>query len=204
MPGHGIVSSIGVNPLSASPSVSAGRSTDERSADALSLREILLEDFGAYNRRLVEPGLWAVVIHRFGARIEKIDPPLLRRPAETAHKLLSTAVDWVWGINLPRTMRLGRRVRIWHNGSILLNARSIGNDVQIRHDTTFGSVSMKDSARPECLPVIEDGAEVGSGVCILGDVTVGRGAIVGANAVVLKSVPAGATVFGVPARIVAK
>jgi serine O-acetyltransferase len=198
------VSSIGVNPLSASPSGSAGRSADERSADELPLREILIEDFGAYGRRLAEPGLWAVAVHRFGARIEKIDPPLLRGPAEAAHKLLSTAVDWIWGINLPRTTRLGRRVRIWHNGSILLNARSIGNDVQIRHDTTFGSVSIKDSARPEHLPVIEDGAEVGSGVCILGGVTLGRGAIVGANAVVLKSVPAGATVFGVPARIVAK
>jgi serine O-acetyltransferase len=96
---------------------------------------------------------------------------------------------------------MGRRVRIWHNGSILLNARSIGNDVQIRHDTTLGSVRMKDSTRPEELPVIEDGAEIGSGVCILGGVTLGRGAVVGANAVVLQSVPAGKTVFGVPAKI---
>jgi serine O-acetyltransferase len=191
-----------VTPLIASPAVE--QPADDRPADELSLREVWAEDFATYDRRLVEPGLWAVAVHRFGARIDKIDPGLLRRPAETAHKILSTAVDWIWGINLPRTTRLGRRVRIWHNGSILLNARSIGNDVQIRHDTTFGSVSIKDSLRPDHLPVIEDGAEVGSGVCILGDVTLGRGAIVGANAVVLKSVPPGATVFGVPARIVAK
>jgi serine O-acetyltransferase len=180
------------------------RSADERSADELSLREVLAEDFATYGRRLVEPGFWAVAVHRLGARIDKLRAPALRRPAETAHKLLFTAVDWCWGINLPRTTRLGRRVRIWHNGSILLNARSIGNDVQIRHDTTFGAVQLKDGGRPDHLPVIEDGAEVGSGVCVLGDVTLGRGAVIGANAVVLKSVPAGATVFGVPARIVAK
>jgi serine O-acetyltransferase len=142
-----------------------------------------------------------VVVHRLGARLDRVPVPVVRRPLEVAHKLLFTAVDWVWGINIPRTTRMGRRVRIWHNGSILLNARSIGNDVQIRHDTTLGSVRMKDSTRPEELPVIEDGAEIGSGVCILGGVTLGRGAVVGANAVVLQSVPAGKTVFGVPAKI---
>ncbi len=115
-----------------------------------------------------------------------------------------TAVDWIWGINLPRTTRLGRRVRIWHNGSIFLNARSIGNDVQIRHDTTMGSVRIKESAQSEQLPVIEDGADIGSGACVLGGITLGRGAMVGANSVVLQSVPPGATVFGVPARIMPK
>jgi serine O-acetyltransferase len=126
----------------------------------------------------------------------------VRRPLEATHTLLSTAVDWLWGINVPRTTRLGRRVRIWHNGSIVLNARAIGNDVQLRHDTTLGPVRMSDRHRPEQLPVIEDGADVGSGACILGDVTLGKGAMVGANSVVLRSVPAGATVFGVPAKVV--
>lgn len=178
--------------------------TDERAADDLSLREVLAEDFATYDRRLVEPGFWAVAVHRFGARLGQIGSPLLRRPAEATHKLMFTAVDWIWGINLPRTTRLGRRVRIWHNGSIFLNARSIGNDVQIRHDTTMGSVRIKESAQSEQLPVIEDGADIGSGACVLGGITLGRGAMVGANSVVLQSVPPGATVFGVPARIMPK
>jgi serine O-acetyltransferase len=174
---------------------------DQKRADELSLREILVEDFETYGRRLVEPGFWAVALHRVGARLDGIEPAVLRRPLETTHKLLSTAVDWVWGINLPKTTRLGRRVRIWHNGSIVLNARAIGNDVQLRHDTTLGSVRMKDRDRPEFLPVIGDGADIGSGACILGDVTLGKGALVGANSVVLRSVPPGATVFGVPAKV---
>jgi serine O-acetyltransferase len=173
-------------------------------ADELSLREVLAEDFATYDRRWVEPGFWAVAVHRLGARVDRFPVAAIRRPLEVAHKLLSTTVDWVWGINVPRQTRVGRRVRIWHNGSIFLNARSIGNDVQIRHDTTLGSVRMADAGRPELLPVIEDRADLGSGSCILGDVTVGEDAVVGANAVVLRSVPAGATVFGVPARVVPK
>jgi serine O-acetyltransferase len=177
---------------------------DDRAADDLSLREVLAEDLATYENRLVEPGLWALAIHRFGTRVGHVEPALLRRPLEVTHKLLFTAVDWVWGINLPKTTRVGRRVRIWHNGSIFLNARSIGNDVQIRHDTTLGSVHIKDAARPECLPVIEDGADIGSGACILGNVTLGHGAVVGANTVVLQSVPPNVTVFGVPARVMPK
>jgi serine O-acetyltransferase len=176
---------------------------DQRPAEGLSLREVLTEDFETYGRGLGEPGLWAVAVHRLGSRIDQT-PAALRRPLGVAHKLLFTAVDWVWGINLPRTTRLGRRVRIWHNGSIWLNARSIGNDVQIRHDTTLGSVHLRDSDRSDQLPVIEDRAEIGSGACVLGPITLGRGAVVGANAVVLQSVPPEATVFGVPARIMPK
>jgi serine O-acetyltransferase len=177
---------------------------DERAADDLSLREVLTEDFSTYDHKLVEPGLWAVVVHRLGRRLNRVGPPAFRRPLEVTHKILFTAVDWIWGINLPATTRLGRRVRIWHNGSIFLNARSIGDDVQIRHDTTLGSVKIGDSGRPECLPVIESFADIGSGACILGPITLGQGAVVGANTVVLQSVPPGATAFGVPARVVPK
>lgn len=89
---------------------------------------------------------------------------------------------------------------------MLLTAKSIGNDVHLRHDTTFGPLragrqSSGDAPDAE-LPVIEDGANLGSGVCVLGGVRVGQGAVVGANSVVLKNVPPHATVLGVPARIV--
>jgi serine O-acetyltransferase len=180
------------------------RAADERPADQLSLREVLAEDFATYNRSLAEPGFWAVAVHRFGTRLDHVESAVLRRPLEVTHKVLFTAVDWIWGINLPRTTRVGRRVRIWHNGSILLNARSIGNDVQLRHDTTLGSVKIGDRERPELLPVIEDGADIGSGACILGGITLGRGTLVGANTVVLQSVAPGQTVFGVPAKVMPK
>jgi len=175
---------------------------DLRSADEVPLTELWAEDFRTHERNVMSPGFWAVAVHRLGARLDQVQPTLARPPLEATHALLSTAVDWVWGIKLPRTLQLGRRVHIWHFGSLLLNARSIGNDVHIRHDTTLGPVRGADRDRPESLPVIEDGVELSSGACVMGGVTVGRGAVVCANTVVLETIPAGATVFGVPGRII--
>jgi serine O-acetyltransferase len=177
---------------------------DRRGADDLSLRELLAEDFATHDRLWLEPGFWAIAAHRLGTRASRVNPELLRRPLMAAHKVLATTIDWVWGIQLPPSTRVGRRFRIWHHGSILLNARSIGDDVHIRHDTTFGPVRIADAGRPECLPVIEDNVDMGSGACVLGDVRVGKGSFVGANSVVMQPVPPGVVAFGVPARIIPK
>jgi serine O-acetyltransferase len=177
---------------------------DGRGAEELSLREVLAEDFATHDRLWLEPGFWAIAAHRLGTRASRVAPELLRRPLMATHKVLATAIDWMWGIHLPATTRVGRRVRIWHHGSILLNARSIGDDVHIRQATTLGPVRIADAVRSECLPVIEDGVDMGSGVCVLGAVCVGKGSFVGANSVVMQPVPPGAVAFGVPARIIPK
>jgi serine O-acetyltransferase len=121
-----------------------------------------------------------------------------------AYATMFTGVDWIWGIHLPRSVELGRRVRLWHNGCMLLTARSIGNDVHIRHDTTFGSLRSlrRGEDDPQALPMIEDRADIGSGACVLGGVRVGHDAVIGANSVVLKNVAPNSTVLGVPARLV--
>jgi serine O-acetyltransferase len=82
---------------------------------------------------------------------------------------------------------------------MILHARSIGNDVHIRHNTTFGVVR-RDQNR--AIPILEDRVDIGCGVSILGAVRVGADACIGAHSVVLSSVPPGATVAGVPARII--
>lgn len=172
---------------------------DPRSAEELGLLELLTEDFGTYGRDLTQPGLWAIVTHRIGRRAERMAPGVPRKALSTAYGLMFTGVDWIWGIHLPSSVKVGRRVRLWHNGCMLLTARSIGDDVHIRHDTTFGPVRAHE---PQALPTIEDRADIGSGVCVLGSVTVGHDAMVGANSVVMKSVPPKSMVLGVPARIV--
>ena len=82
---------------------------------------------------------------------------------------------------------------------MILHARSIGDDVHIRQNTTFGIASIH---RHLEIPTIGDRVDIGCGVCILGHVTVGDDAKIGANAVVLSDVPAGATAVGIPARVV--
>jgi GT2 family glycosyltransferase/serine acetyltransferase len=191
-------------------STASTSSTSAAARTDLPMLNLLAEDFATHNRDLTEPGFWAVATHRIGTRaLDESRPRAERAALDVAYRAMFTAVDWIWGIHLPRTVSLGRRVRLWHHGSMLLHAKSIGSDVHLRHDTTLGPVRARRPGVAETtpdataeLPVIEDGADIGSGVCVLGAVHVGRGAFVGANTVVLKNVPPGATVLGVPARIV--
>jgi serine O-acetyltransferase len=162
---------------------------------------ILKEDLATHSGKWTEPGFLAVAAHRLGRFAGSMQSGISRTLAIRAHHISADAIDWVWGIHLPLSVDLGRRVRIWHHGCILLNARAIGNDVHLRHNTTLGPVSGRFPAR-EGLPVIQDGADLGSGACVLGPVSVGRNATVGANTVVMKDVPEGVTVLGVPGRIV--
>lgn len=176
------------------------RQKDVREADDVPLPELWAEDFTTHGRTFFEPGFWAVAVHRLGRRAARSRPALVGYPLQLSYRLLATAVDWTWGIKVTASTRLGRRVRIWHNGAVLLDARSIGNDVHIRHDTTFGPLRW-DEQKPELLPIIEDGADISSGACVLGGVTVGKDAMVGANTVVLDSVPPGMRAIGVPAKL---
>ena len=115
-----------------------------------------------------------------------IRPKLLRAPVSMGVKVLTWVVELIGGIHLPYTVKLGRRVRIWHHGGIVLHARSIGDDVHIRHCTTFG-IANRDQLR--AIPIIEDRVDIGCGACILGNVTVGHDSLIGANAVVISDIP---------------
>jgi serine O-acetyltransferase len=180
------------------------------SVDRPSTWALVAEDFATHEHDLMSPGFWAVATHRIGTRaLDEARPRAERAVLDLAYRAMFTGIDWVWGIHLPRTVALGRRVRIWHNGGMVLAAKSIGNDVNLRHDTTFGPLRAERRIAPAAAtpaddeaPIIDDGADIGSGVCVLGGVRVGRRAVVGANSVVLKNVPADTMVLGVPARIV--
>ena len=124
---------------------------------------------------------------------------MLRLPFSVLYKFLDKWVEWTCGISLPYTVKLGRRVRIWHYGGMILHARSIGDEVHIRQNTTFG-IARND--RPYELPVIGDRVYVGCGVAVLGSVAVGHDSVIGANAVVLKDVPPNSVAVGVPAKVV--
>ena len=165
----------------------------------LSLWALLREDLRTHEGDLFEQGFWAVAVHRFGNWRMGIGPKLLRAPFSVLYKILFKIVEWTCGITLPYTVRVGRRVRLWHHGGMILHARSIGDDVHIRHNTTFG-VAHRGVNR--AIPTIGDRVDIGCGACVLGAVNVGPDSIIGANSVVLRDVPDGALAVGVPARVV--
>jgi len=117
--------------------------------------------------------------------------PLLPRALTLFNRL-------VFAAQLPAQTTLGRGVRLNYSGlGTVIHARVvIGNRVEIGSGVVIGGRSQI----PE-VPVIEDDVQIGVGAKVLGPVHVGRGAIIGANAVVLHDVPAGAVVGGIPARL---
>jgi serine O-acetyltransferase len=167
--------------------------------EGIGLFALLLEDLRTHDGNLFEQGFWAVSVHRFGNWRMGIHPRPLRAPFTLLYRFLAKWVEWTCGITLPYTVKLGRRVRIWHHSGVILHARSIGDDVQIRHNTTFGVARFGENL---AIPTIGDRVDIGCGACILGDVHLGNDCRIGANSVVLEDVPPGASAVGIPARII--
>jgi serine O-acetyltransferase len=108
----------------------------------------------------------------------------------------------VYGVELPYSASVGRRVIFEHqHGIVVHGAAVIGDDCIIRQGVTLGVRNM--DALTEA-PILGNRVQVGAGAVILGRVTVGDGAQIGANAVVLEDVPNGQLAVGVPARIVTR
>jgi len=158
---------------------------------------LLAEDWRTHDRNLLEPGFVAIAVHRFGNARMRVRPSILRAPLTVIYRALFTVVNWLWGIDLSYTVRLGRRVRIWHHGGMVLGARAIGDDVHLRHNTTFGVLNRRELLGK---PIIGNRVDVGVGACVLGAVTVGDDSVIGPNSVVLRHVPPGSVVMGIPAR----
>ena len=171
----------------------------DRNPEGLGLFALLREDLRTHGGSPFEQGFWALAVHRYGNRRMRVRPRILRLPFSLLYWTLFRFVEWTCGISLLYTVRVGRRVRIWHHGGIILNAESIGDDVQIRQNTTLG---LRRRGGEGQLPVIEARVDVGCGACILGPVRVGHDSAIGANAVVLCDVPPHALAVGVPARVI--
>jgi serine O-acetyltransferase len=144
---------------------------------------------------LCYPGLHALVFHRMAHGAWQRGWRVLGRFLSHLGRLLT-------GIEIHPGATIGRRVFIDHGMGVVIGETSeIGNDVTLYQGVTLGGTSLEKGKRH---PTLEEGVIVGAGAKILGPLTVGAGARVGSNAVVVKPVPAGATVVGIPAREVAR
>ncbi len=155
----------------------------------------------AEDKRTQELGLWssgffALFAHRFGNWRMSLPKPF-RVLGTLVYRGLYRRSKLTHGIDIPYTTIVGRRVRIEHSGGMVLVAQSIGDDVTIRQNTTFG---IKTVAGEHKRPVIENGVDIGVGAVIIGGLTVGEGAMIGANSVVTKDVEPGSVVAGAPAK----
>lgn len=165
----------------------------------VSLIQQVHEDYIAHDRRWSVPGFQAVALHRFGCWQQKIKRKIFRAPLTAVSRTLFVFVRNVYGIELPFSVKLGRRVVIYHQHGIVIHGNSvIGDDCIIRQGVTLGIRSMD---RLDDAPQLGNGVDIGCGAKILGGVKIGGQAKIGANAVVLNHVPPYATAIGVPAQI---
>jgi len=171
-----------------------------RNPVGMTLMDLWKEDLRTHERDFFAQGFWALALHRFGNWRMDIETKIFRLPFSALYKILYKFVEWTCGISLMYTVTVGRRVRIWHHGGMILGARSIGDDVHIRQNTTFGVARRGDHRSLK--PIIQDRADIGCGAVIVGPITIGHDSQIGANAVVLKDVPPWSVCVGVPAKVI--
>jgi serine O-acetyltransferase len=116
-----------------------------------------------------------------------------------AAKILSTLGRFVTGAEIEPGARIGERLRISHGYGIMIgHGVRIGDDCRILHGVTLGRASYDVD---DGYPVIGDRVTIYAGAALLGNVTIGDDAVIGAGAVVTRDIPAGAISFAPPARV---
>lgn len=144
---------------------------------------------------LTYPGIHALILHRSAHYLWQHDHKLSARVISYGSRIIT-------GIEIHPAAKIGKRFFIDHGvGVVIGETAEIGNDVTLYHGVTLGGVSWNNGKRH---PTLEDGVIVGAGAKVLGPFTVGKGAKIGSNAVVVKAVPAGATMVGSAARMISE
>ncbi|WP_299039021.1 serine O-acetyltransferase [uncultured Pseudokineococcus sp.] len=184
---------------------SAGSRPADEEAEAADARpgwrEVLREDVRAHRGELTSPGLHAVLVHRFGAALPRM-PRSSQRAARVLHRLAYVFLRNVYGIEIPATVQLGRRVRIAHHTGVVIHRFAvIGDDCVLRHNVTLGARSDDPETYADQAPQLGAGVSLGTGAVVAGAVRIGAGARIAPNVTVLTDVPAGATVRASPNEV---
>ena len=157
----------------------------------------LIREDRRIHRSWLSPGFQALAVHRFGAWRLGL-PAVPRKLLSPLYRLGALTVQNLYGIVIPPTVDVGRRVNIPYGGKIVISPKvAIGDDSILRHNVTIGAGRTGDA-----VPTLGRRVGVGTGAVILGRIHIGDFAEIGPNAVVLTDVPAKATVFADPGRVV--
>jgi serine O-acetyltransferase len=139
------------------------------------------------------PGVHAVLVHRLSNRLWKAEFKWLARFSAFVSR-------WWTGIEIHPGAEIGRRFFIDHGMGVVIGETAIiGDDCTLYHGVTLGGTTWNKGKRH---PTLHDGVVVGAGAKILGPIEIGANARVGSNSVVLKNVPPGVTVVGIPGHVV--
>ncbi|MCL7421028.1 MAG: serine O-acetyltransferase [Methylobacter sp.] len=139
------------------------------------------------------PGIHAILIHRISHYCWNAGFKWLAR-------FIAHIGRWLTGIEIHPGAQIGRRFFIDHGMGVVIGETAvIGDDCTLYHGVTLGGTTWQKGKRH---PTLHNGVVIGAGAKVLGPIEIGQGARVGSNSVVLKPVPAGATIVGIPGHIV--
>ncbi len=154
----------------------------------------------AGHRLWLEPALWAIGTHRLGNRLY-VDPPnaLLRFPLKALWFAANKFCQIFMEMDIDAQATIGGGLYIGHIGGVHINPGAVlGRNCDLAHRITIGASAMGRGG----IPVLGDEVYIGTGAALVGKIRIGSGAKIAANSLVISNVPAGATVMGVPARII--
>jgi serine O-acetyltransferase len=155
------------------------------------------EDYRVHGRSLTHGGFWALVVYRFGVWSLRQRFPPWRWLTSKVYRILQLVSQPFTGVVLDRQTRLGKGFHIIHAGMQQIHPDVvIGERCGIMHNVTLGTNMGAE------VPVIGNDVFIGCGASILGKVTVGDGARIAANSLVITDVPPGAVAMGVPAKVI--
>ncbi len=173
------------------------KGTTKRNNDnAMDVRAVLRRDPAA--RTYIEvilayPGLHALWMYRIAHRLWK-------RGSRLTARLISNLARGLTGIEIHPAATIGHRLFIDHGMGIVIGETAvIGDDVTLYHGVTLGGTSLEKKKRH---PTIGNRVTIGAGAKILGDILIGDDSRIGANAVVVRDVPANSVVVGIPGQVV--
>ena len=151
-----------------------------------------LEVFFAYN------GFHAIVWHKLSNFFWRMKLYALARFVANIGRIFTA-------IEIHPEATIGKRLFIDHGTGVVIGQTAvIGDDVTIYHGVTLGGVGRASDKCDKRHPTLEDGAMIGSGAQVLGNITIGKNARVGSNSVVTNDVPDECTAIGIPARVICK
>jgi serine O-acetyltransferase len=148
-----------------------------------------------------EQGLWAILVYRFGRWARGVRIPLIGFLLRFIAFLLFKMIEMTTGISIPASAEIGKGFYVGHFGGIILHSDvKMGENCSIGPGVLIGARGLGNKG----VPVIGNNVYIGVGAKVLGGITIGDNARIGANAVVICDVPADATAVGIPAKILPK
>ena len=156
---------------------------------------------GYHGRELwLEPAVWAIACYRLANWLQVSRPTaLVRVPLKVVSYVANKWCEVVMEMCIDAQATIGPGLYIGHIGGVHINPQAVlGRNCDVAHRVTIGTSAMG----REGSPVVGDDVYIGTGATLVGKIKIGNGVKIAANTLVMSNVPAGATVMGVPGRIV--